>query len=255
MSLIIETTDDFIRALRENEEFKAAARRELLTQDLLALPKEFSEFKTSTEERFDAIDKRFDAVDERFDGIDRRLDGMDQRFDGMDQRFDRVEEDIRNLTTSVNDLRGSALELKMSTRLRQRLAATLELTHPRTLWLAEHYVQPPGRAEEFARRMEHAADMGEITEEEIGRLIDTDMVVRAINTAGERVHVAVEASGVIGNRDIGRARQSAGILKKMYRQDSVAAVYGYSIEAEQFEHARATDDLVEVHVFLETESL
>ena len=234
MSLIIETTDDFIRALRENEEFKAAARRELLTQDLLALPKEFSEFKTSTEERFDAIDKR---------------------FDGMDQRFDRVEEDIRNLTTSVNDLRGSALELKMSTRLRQRLAATLELTHPRTLWLAEHYVQPPGRAEEFARRMEHAADMGEITEEEVGRLIDTDMVVRAINTAGERVHVAVEASGVIGNRDIGRARQSAGILKKMYGQDSVAAVYGYSIEAEQVEQARSTDDLAEVHVFLETESL
>ena len=228
MSLIIETTDDFIRALRENEEFKAAARRELLTQDLLALPKEFSEFKTSTEERFDAIDKRFDAV----------------------------EQDIRSLTVSVNDLRGSALELKMSTRLRQRLAATLELTHPRTLWLAEHYVQPPGRAEEFARRMEHAADMGEITEEEVGRLIDTDMVVRAINTAGERVHVAVEASGVIGSRDIGRARQSAGILKKMYGQDSVAAVYGFSIETEQVEQARATDDLVaEVHVFLETESL
>ena len=61
--------------------------------------------------------------------------------------------------------------------------------------------------------------------------------------------------GVIGNRDIGRTRQSAGILKKMYRQDSVAAVYGYSIEVEQVEHARATDDLVEVHVFLETESL
>ena len=241
MSLIIETTDDFIRVLRENEEFKAAARRELLTQDLLALPKEFSEFKTSTEERFD-------AVDERFDGIDRRLDGMDQRFD-------RVEQDIRSLTVSVNDLRGSALELKMPTRLRQRLAATLELTHPRTLWLAEHYVQPPGRAEEFARRIEHAADMGEITEEEAGRLIDTDMVVRAINTAGERVHIAVKASGVIGNRDIGRARQSAGILKKMYRQDSVAAVYGYSIEAEQVEQARSTDDLAEVHVFLETESL
>ena len=50
MSLIIETTDDFIRALRGNEEFKAAARHELLTQDLLELPKEFREFKTSTEE-------------------------------------------------------------------------------------------------------------------------------------------------------------------------------------------------------------
>ena len=38
MAIIIETTYDFIRALRENEEFKAAARRELLTDDLLELP-------------------------------------------------------------------------------------------------------------------------------------------------------------------------------------------------------------------------
>ena len=233
MSLIIETTDDFIRALRGNEEFKAAARRELLTQDLLALPKEFSEFKTSTEERFDAID---------------------QRFDGIDQRFDRVEGDIRTLTASVNDLRGSALEGKMPTRLRQRLAATLELTRPRTLWLAEHYVQPPSRVEEFATRMDRATDMGQITEEEAGRLIETDMVMRATNAAGERVHVAVEASGIIGSRDISRARQSADILKKMYGEDAVAAVYGFSIEAEQVEQARPTDGLAEVHVFLETES-
>ena len=91
MSLIIETTDDFIRALRGNEEFKAAARRELLTQDLLELPKEF--------------------------------------------------------------------------------------------------------------------------------------------------------------------RESAGILKKMFGQDAIAAVYGFSIESEQVEQARSTDDLAEVHVFLETESL
>lgn len=234
MSLIIETTDDFIRALRGNEEFKAAARRELLTQDLLELPKEFREFKTSTEERFD---------------------GIDQRFDGIDQRFDRVEGSIRTLTTTVNDLRGYALEQRMSTRLRQRLAATLELTRPRTLWLSEHYVQPPSRAEEFSRRIEQAADVGKITEEETSRLIDTDMVVRATNAAGEGVHVAVEASGVIGSSDISRARESADILKKMYDEDAVAAVYGFSIEERQVQQAKATDDLDEVHVFLETEGL
>ena len=67
MSLIIETTDDFIRALRGNEEFKAAARRELLTQDLLELPNEFREFKTSTEERFDGVERRCDALRGTYD--------------------------------------------------------------------------------------------------------------------------------------------------------------------------------------------
>ena len=112
MAIIIETTDDFIRALRENEEFRAAARRELLTDDLLELPGEFREFRTQTEES------------------------------------------LRVLTNNVNDLRGSALEAKMPTRLRQRAARTLGLIRPRTLWLAEHYVQPPSRAEAFDRLKE-----------------------------------------------------------------------------------------------------
>ena len=35
MALVINTTDDFIEAMRKNPEFLAAARRELLTQELL----------------------------------------------------------------------------------------------------------------------------------------------------------------------------------------------------------------------------
>ena len=143
----------------------------------------------------------------------------------------------------------------MSARLRQRLASTLGLTRPRILWLAERPVYPSSRAEEFSMRLERATDMGEITEGEADRLIDTDMVMRATNPAGEGVHVAVEASGVIGSSDISRARESADILKKMYDEDAVAAVYGFSIEERQVQQAKATDDLDEVHVFLETEGL
>ena len=143
----------------------------------------------------------------------------------------------------------------MPTRLRQRLAATLGLTRLRTFWLAEHPVYPTSRAEEFSMRLDLAADVGEITEGEADRLIDTDMVMRATNAAGESMHIAVEASGIIGSRDISRARQSAGILKKMYGVDAIAVVYGFSIEERQFELAKATDGLAEVHVFLETESL
>ena len=38
MIIHINNTDDFLRALRNNEEFQSAARRELLTEDLLAVP-------------------------------------------------------------------------------------------------------------------------------------------------------------------------------------------------------------------------
>lgn len=210
MAIIIETTDDFIRVLRENEEFRAAARRELLTEDLLQLPGEFRKFRAQTEES------------------------------------------LRVLTNNVNDLRGSALEAKMPTRLHQRAARTLGLTRPRTLWLSEHYVQPPSRAEAFDSRKEQAADNGQISYEESDRLTDTDMIMSATTTDGETAYIAVEASGVIGDGDISRARHSADILKKLYDAEAIPVVYGLSIAPEQVERAKPAEGLAEVHIFLET---
>ena len=40
MTIHISTTDDFLRALRDSEEFKSAARRELLTEELLGVPRQ-----------------------------------------------------------------------------------------------------------------------------------------------------------------------------------------------------------------------
>lgn len=235
MAIIIETTDDFIRVLRENEEFKAAARRELLTEDLLELPGEFREFRTYAEENFVSV-------------------GEFREFRTYaEQRFDSISRDIRGLTNNVNDLRGSALEAKMPTRLRQRAARTFGLTRPRTLWLAEHYVQPPSRAEAFDRLKEQAADSGQISVEEADRLTDTDMIMRAATADDETVYIAVETSGVIGEGDISRVRQSADILKKLYGEDAIPAVYGLSIAPEQVEQAKPKDGLAEVHIFLETE--
>ena len=225
MAMIIETTDDLIRLLRENEEFRAAARRELLTEELLELPNEFRKFKTEFAE-FKTEFAEFKAETE-------------QRFDAMDRRLD--------------DMRGYLLEGKMPTRLRQRIARAFGLRRPKTLWMAEHYVQPPSTAEEFNDRKELALDNGDISDEEESRLEDTDMVMRARNADGQTVYIAVEASGVIGSRDIERARDSAKILTKMYGEDSIPAVYGFAIDDNQVRQASATDELAEVHVFLEPE--
>ena len=55
--ITINNTDDFIRALRQNPEFHAAARRELLTEELLALPQRLSQYAESTGKRLDSIDR------------------------------------------------------------------------------------------------------------------------------------------------------------------------------------------------------
>ena len=69
MVITIENTDDFIRALRENEGFQAAARRELLTQDLIALPQKMDEFEANTNKRFDEISGEVTEVRRDIDGL------------------------------------------------------------------------------------------------------------------------------------------------------------------------------------------
>ncbi|MFN8355810.1 MAG: hypothetical protein U0Y10_15240 [Spirosomataceae bacterium] len=57
--------------------------------------KEFLEFKTVIEKRFDAVDTRFESIDQRFDTMKQ---DMDQRFDAMkqdmDQRFNSIQEQM-----------------------------------------------------------------------------------------------------------------------------------------------------------------
>ena len=56
MALVINTTDDFIEAMRRNPEFLAAARRELLTQELIELPEKFAKFREEVLGRVDKMD-------------------------------------------------------------------------------------------------------------------------------------------------------------------------------------------------------
>ena len=51
----INTTEDLIRLLRGDEEFRAAAQRELLTEALLNLPAQFAAFSKETTETLGAL--------------------------------------------------------------------------------------------------------------------------------------------------------------------------------------------------------
>ena len=62
MTINITSTEEFIKALRENPEFLAAARREILTQELLDLPDRFASYSKRTDERFDSMDKEFGQI-------------------------------------------------------------------------------------------------------------------------------------------------------------------------------------------------
>ena len=219
--VVIETTEDFLKALRENEDFLAAARREIYTQDLLALPGEFREYSEKT-----------------------------------DARLETIETGVDGLKEDMYDVRGFELERRMASRLRQQIGSALNLTTLRAIWTARNAAQATGRARRFERDTEEASEKGTISHAEADRLVDTDMILSGLEaTLGETVYVAVEASGVIKSRDIERARESADILQRLYKTDAKPAVYGYRIEQPQVAEAQADSKagLPEVRIFLEAE--
>ena len=140
----------------------------------------------------------------------------------------------------------------MPTRLCDMMSETLDIRRTQVFWMAQHLMPPMSRSEYFVQTLEDATDRGIITEDEEARLTRTDMVIRSLRKSdGSRLWIAAEASGVIDQDDIERARQSASALKKVYGEDAVPVVYGYSISERQRERAAATPELQQVHVFLE----
>ena len=262
----INTTDDFIRLLRENPEFHAAARRELLTEELLELPQRFSQYAQTTDKRLDSVDRRLGSLEQGQQRLESNVTDLQQgqqrlesNVTDLQQGQRRLESDVtdlqqgqRRLENSVNALRGDALETKMPTRLCDLLSEALDVRRTQIFWMARHATPPMIRGDRFVEMLESASDRGIITEDEEARVTRTDMVIRSLRKSdGSRLWIAAEASGVIDQDDIERARQSASALKKLYGEDAVPVVYGYSISERQREQTAATPELQQVHVFLE----
>lgn len=181
----INTSDDLIRVVRENPEFRAAMRRELLTEELLELPRRFAEYTRESDRRWDANDRRWDA---------------------NDRRLERMERDI-------GDLKGISLETKLYNRGMSNIATLLKVRNIKRVRVAEQ----DDNSAEFNQAIREAEDRGILSEQEYDRLLDTDMIVQC-NRRGstQDVYVAIEATYGVTNRDITQVKSSESALQHVF---------------------------------------
>ena len=223
MVINIGNTDDFIRALRENEEFQAAARRELLTQDLLELPKEFGEFRESTDERLDEIRGEFKefrkSTDERFEEIGGEIKGIRGDIDGLGEAFRRevrAQSSFRGnyaQRASIDMVIHIAADLSRSLgmgRVKTRLV-------PRSMsetWLTEEYetVDALGLRERAWETFMVPDVLAEVRD------------LRAPNDSEPAFYIAVEASYTADVEDMLRATDHAKIVRAVTGRDAYPVV-------------------------------
>ena len=192
MAVVINTTDDFIEAMRRNPEFLAAVRREILTQELIELPEKLAKFR---------------------DEVLGRLDNQDRRFDKIDTEF--------------GDIKGMTFGSKLEKSGLSRMVSDFGLSRTRIVRLAEH-----NRAsEEFNEAAWDARDDGIISEVERMRLTVTDMIVQArMGRTTNIAYIAAEASYTIDEDDVAKVMASADALRKIFPDATVfACLYGANI--------------------------
>jgi hypothetical protein len=221
MAMIIESTDDFIRALRQNEEFRAAARRELLTQELLELPRRFAEYTAATDKRLDILTSDVSVLKTDVAGLKTDVSVLKTDVAGL-------KTDVAELKTDVGALKGFTFESRLQAAGLPQMVREFGLRRTRIVKLAEDNRV----SEEFNSAIWEAEDEGIISESEYNRLTVTDMIVRARLRGDSDVvaFVVAEASYSIDEDDIGKVRLSAEVVQKVFPQAEVfTALYGANI--------------------------
>ena len=146
----------------------------------------------------------------------------------------RLVEDLHSLVKIVEQqgqdigmLNGLALESALQGRAVSLLSGRLKLRRGRVM-------RGPVMLEinhEFEDAVCAADEAGIITEEQTDRILNTDLVARALDTAtGNVVYVAAEASFTIEPADMRRAHETARALRLVFPSSDVkTAVFGAAI--------------------------
>lgn len=233
MVITINSTEDFLRVLRENEEFRIAARRELLTDDLLKLPLEFSKFRTNVDERFEAVheevrgvrrdmDERFEAVDERFDVVHEEVRGVRQDVEAVREDVQVVGRDIDGLGNSFRREVRAQSSFRGTYAQREGVASSLEIAGLFAEWLGVKRIKinPVSRRTLLAWLEDNmpAVDSLQLRDRAWRTFLAPDLIaeVRALGSTPDsepEFYIVVEASYTGEKEDIEKATDHAKIVR------------------------------------------
>ena len=199
----INSQEDFLRALTENPEWKAAVRAQILGEELMQLPARFDAFveqMTTFVARMDSFVAKMDAFVAEQKEINAHLAG---RIDSLDRNVSRLTDDsgwLKGFVTREAAIRDAAV-----------IALEMGLEYVRTVPTVEMF------------RMALKASQGETLSNELRSFRRADVVIEATDGAVSQ-YIAVEASFIAGAYDVIRALRNAEMLTEYTGWPSKAAI-------------------------------
>ena len=208
----INTTEDLLRLLDENPEFREAVRSAILTQELIALPAVFASFASETRE--------FQS---------------------------EVQTELKTHSNDIGFLKGLSLESKLYNRGPSYIATLLNIYDITRIRVAER----DENSAEFNSQLRNALENGDITMAEYDRVLRIDMIMRGRRPGvPSTALVAVEASYAVHRSDIRKVRESKAILEKVFPEAKTHTALFYT-NIQPFIEDEASEDgihLIEVRI-------
>ena len=253
----VNDIQDLVRIIEEHPEWRGELQRVLLTQQLLEVPDRLDKLEATVEvlaetaaalvQHAEATNARLDRIEQSVDALLKHAEATNKRLDSLEFRMDRVEIRLDRVEETTNALRGDVLEWRLTNKIPPLVSRHFDVRRIYPVW-SDGFLPENSRIQGFQTTVEEATDNGQISDDDETRLRVTDLIIRSQRKSdGSTLWFAVEASGVIGEEDIVRAKQSSDVLKKIYNQDAMPLVSGYQIS----DADRGLADELQVPVFLD----
>ena len=217
MAFTVEDVQDLVRLLDEQPEWRAVVRRQLLSDEFLALPEQIAQQRTDIqriEEQIAELRLRTERIEEQIAELRLRTERIEAQIVEQrretDRRFQQVEDQIAALTRTVDTLRDDVGELKgdsLERRYRERASAYFGRLLRRTRVVTDA---------ELHELLDNAVERGLITDDESDEVTWADAIVRG-RRRGDRAQVVAvaEVSWGVGIKDVERARRRSDLLAKL----------------------------------------
>ena len=242
----INTSDDLLTLLRENQEFREAARQAILTEELLTLPARFNAFVSEMRDFVSEMRNYIKVTDERLERLEEgqhRLEEGQQRLEERQQRLEegqqRLEEGQQRLesgqhghTNDIGMLKGFALETKLYNRGIALVATRMKLRNGRRVRVAE----VDDNSDEFNNALYQALNDSTLSEAEYHRILDTDMILSGtLPGSSDLVYIAIETTYTVSRVDIYKVKETAAILGRVFHGVEILVALYYVNIMDMFE--------------------
>lgn len=200
----IHTTDDFLRAMDENPQWKEAVRRAILTEELMNLPARFDDF-VAEQQRFNAEQRQINAEQRQFNTEQRQTNAA--------------------LTTSIARLESRVVRLGDDMGTIKAFFARSETARYAGCIVAEMGFQLVRiLSQDDLLALDRAGDTADLSAGELRSYRRADLAVEATAADGAIHYVVVEVSFTADERDTGRALRNARLLTRFTGQPAHAAI-------------------------------